>query len=156
MPPENVFTKRADASARSRRSSNSSARCTRVHTRQALQPADHDEVRVRRHEAVDGRLLRGNTDPAAYEPGLRHDVGARDEGGARGGNGEGGEDADGGGLAGAVVAEEPEDPPGRDVEVEAAQRPEVAEALAEVPGGHAAVRGCVVFPGHSSCSGSSS
>ena len=44
------------------------------------------------------------------------------------------QDADGGGLAGAVVAEQPEDGAGGDVEVEVAQRPEVAEALAEAGG----------------------
>ena len=59
------------------------------------------------------------------------DVEAGDRRRALGRHGERGEDADGGGLARAVVAEQPEDRAGGDVEIEVAQRPEVAEALAE-------------------------
>ena len=51
-----------------------------------------------------------------------------------------GEDADRRGLAGAVVAEQPEHRARRDVEVEVAQRPQVAEALAEALGDDAARR----------------
>ena len=51
-----------------------------------------------------------------------------------GGRGQRGEDADGRGLAGAVVAEQAEHGAGGDVEVEVAQGPEVAEALAEAAG----------------------
>ena len=47
---------------------------------------------------------------------------------------QGGEDADGGGLAGAVVAEQPEHGAGRDVEVEVAEGPQVVEPLAEALG----------------------
>ena len=63
--------------------------------------------------------------------GVGDDVDAGDVRAAGGGEGERGEDADRRGLAGAVVAEQPEDGAGGDVEVEVAQRPEVAEALAE-------------------------
>ena len=43
------------------------------------------------------------------------------------------QDPDGGRLAGAVRAEEPEDGPGRDVQVDAAERLDVPVALAEPP-----------------------
>ena len=70
----------------------------------------------------------------AHGGGVGDDVEAGDAGAAGGGQGERGEDADGGRLAGAVVAEQPEDGAGRDVEVEVAQRPQVAVALAEAVG----------------------
>ena len=71
----------------------------------------------------------------ARRSGSAHDVDAGDRGRCpRSGCDERGEDADRGGLAGAVVAEQTEDRARRDVEVEVAQRPEVAEALAQARG----------------------
>jgi hypothetical protein len=68
-----------------------------------------------------------------------HDVHARHRGRALRRLGKGSEDTYGGCLAGAVVAEEAEHCAGRNVEVEVAQGPEVAEALAEAAGDDTAV-----------------
>ena len=73
----------------------------------------------------------GDADAFAHRGGLVDDVEPGDGGAALGRLAERGEDADRGGLAGAVVAEQAEDGAGRDVEVEVAQRPQVAEPLAQ-------------------------
>ena len=85
-------------------------------------------------QPVDGGLLGGDADAAADGGGLVDDVEAGHRGPALGRCGQRGEDADGRGLAGAVVAEQAEHGAGRDLEVEVAQRPQVAEALAEAVG----------------------
>ena len=94
-----------------------------------MQAADHLEVQPGAHQPVDRGLLRGDADAAAHRAGLVNHVEARHRGAALGGLAQRGEDADGRGLAGAVVAEQPEHGAGRNVEVEVAQRPQSPNRL---------------------------
>ena len=104
---------------------------------QVVQPTDHLEVEPGAHQPVDRGLLRGDADAPAHRGGVGDDVEAGDAWRAPSvGVRERGEDADRGGLAGAVVAEQAEHGARRHVEVEVAQGPEVAEALAEALGVH--------------------
>ena len=107
---------------------------------QVVEPPDHHEVLPRAEQPVDGGLLRGDADArGAPAAGSADDVEAGDRAPMPvGGRRQRGEDADGGGLAGAVVAEQAEHGARGDVEIEVAQRPEVAEALAEAAGPDAA------------------
>ena len=105
--------------------------------RQAVQAADHLEVQPGGHQPVDRGLLGGDTDaPAHLVAGLHH-VEAGHRGRPLRRLRQRGEDADGRGLAGAVVAEQAEHLTGRHVEVEVAQRPQVAELLAQAAGSDA-------------------
>ena len=104
-----------------------------------IQPADHLEVRARGEEAVDRGGLRGDADVLADACAIADDIVAGDARGALGRPGQGREDPDRGGLAGAVVAEQAEHAAGRHREADVAQRPQLAELLAE-PVGHDAVR----------------
>jgi hypothetical protein len=96
-----------------------------------VQAPDHLEVRAGAEQPVDGRLLAGEADLGAHDRGVGDDVVAGDRGAALGRRQQGGQDAYGRGLAGAVVAQQPEHGALRDVEVDVAQRPEVAVAPAE-------------------------
>ncbi len=97
--------------------------------------APHElEVRAGGEQAVDRGGLACQPDPRADGGSIGHDVEAVDPRAARAGLGERGEDAHRRGLAGAVVAEQSEDGTGRHVEIQVAQRPEVAIALAEAVG----------------------
>ena len=139
MPPENVFTSRSAASVEVEPLEQlvGPAAGRRAFDRWCRRPTITRFARAA-HQPVDGGLLRGHADAPAHRGRIGHDVDAGDRGRALGGRRERGEDADGGGLAGAVVAEQAEDGAGRDVEVEVAQRPEVAVALAEAAGDDAA------------------
>ena len=78
-------------------------------------------------------LWPGQADPVSELLGVLHDVEAVDLGtpGAR--QQERGEDPDAGGLAGAVGPQQPSDGPGIDLEVDALQRFDLAEAPFELP-----------------------
>ena len=141
MPPENVFTSRSAASARSSRSSSSSARrraiafgrwCSRpTISRLARALSNPSTVACWAATPMRSRTAAASVDDVESGHGRPSpSVGRRQRG----------EDADGGGLAGAVVAEQAEHRAGSDVEVEVAQGPQVAEALAEAGGDDAAVR----------------
>ena len=78
---------------------------------------------------------RGEADVRAHPRRVGHDVEPVDPRASLGREGEGGEDADRGRLAGTVVAEQAEHAAGGDRQVEVAQRPQVAVALAEALGG---------------------
>ena len=108
--------------------------------REVLQATDHDEVLPGTEEPVDTRLLLGDADALAHRVGLGDDVVSRDACGARRRDRERGQDADRRRLPRAVVTEEPEYRPGRDVERQVPQRPEVAELLAEPDRGDAGSR----------------
>ncbi len=101
---------------------------------QIVEAADHDEVGAGREQTVDRRLLGGDADAPAHLERVGDDVVAGDAGRALGREAEGGEDLDGRGLAGAVVAEQAEHRARGDVEVEVAEGPHVAVALAETLG----------------------
>ena len=107
--------------------------------RHATEPADGLQVEPGAHQAVDGGLLRGDADAATHGGRLVHDVEPGDGGAALGRLAERREDADRRGLAGSVVAEQPEHGARSDVQVEVAQRPQLAEPLAEPGGGDSAV-----------------
>ena len=109
--------------------------------RQVVEAADHLEVRARREQAVDGGLLAGQAELRAHDRRVGDDVVAGDRRAALGRAQQRGQDAHGGGLAGAVVAEQAEHRALGDVEVDVAQRPEVAVALAEPFGEDAGVVG---------------
>ena len=109
--------------------------------RQVVEAADHLEVGARGEQAVDGGLLAGEAELRAHGRRVGDDVVAGDRGAALGRAQQRGEDAHGGGLAGAVVAEQAEHRALGDVEVDVAQRPEVAVALAEPFGEDAGVVG---------------
>jgi hypothetical protein len=111
----------------------------RERPRLVVQAADQLEVGSGAEQAVDRRGLPSEPDARAHRGRVGHDVETVDERRARGGLGEGGEDADGRRLARAVVAEEAEDAAGGHLEVEVAERPELAEALAEALCGNARV-----------------
>ena len=102
--------------------------------RQVIEPADELEVRAGAEEPVDRGGLSREPDAAAHRRRVGDDVQAVDARGAGRRLGECGEDADRGGLARAVVAEQPEDRAGRHVEIEVAQRPQIAVALAQLLG----------------------
>ena len=123
------------ASVRSKRSSSSSARCAASRFEQVVQAADHHEVLPRAQQPVDGGLLGGDADASAHRAGWSTTSKPATRAPALGRRRERGQDADGGGLAGAVVAEQAEHRARGDVEVEVAQRPQVAEPLAEAVGG---------------------
>ena len=109
--------------------------------RQVVQPADHHEVEPGAHQAVDGGLLGGDAD-AARAPRRR---GRRRRSRRRWRCPRSAGDSVVR-MRMAVVLPAPLWPsrpstvPGRDVEVEVAQGPQVAEALAEAGGGDAATR----------------
>ena len=136
MPPENVLTSRSASSARLEPLEQLVGAPPRGGAGQVVEPADQLEVRAGGQQPVDGRRLGGEADPRAHAR-RRRPTTSRPATRARPlvGQRERGEDAHGGRLAGAVVAEQPEHRAGGDVEVEVAQRPEVAEALAEALGG---------------------
>jgi hypothetical protein len=106
--------------------------------RQVVEPPDQLEVGARAEQAVDGGGLRGHPDALAHPSCLHDHVVAGDPRAALGRRRQGGEDAQRRGLAGAVVPEQPEHAAGGCVQVDVAQRPQVAEALAQPLDAHAA------------------
>ena len=96
---------------------------------------DRLEVETGAHQAVDGGLLRRDTDAASNGSGLAHDIEPGNGGAAFCRLAERGEDADGRGLACSVVTQQTEDRAGSDVQVEVAQRPQIAEPFPEPGGG---------------------
>ncbi|AOW89547.1 hypothetical protein BC342_26840 [Streptomyces olivaceus] len=112
----------------------------------AVQPGDELEVLPRGQPLVDGGVLAGQADAGPY--GLRRvaDVVPGDRGPAAVRAQQRGQDAHRGGLARAVGAEQAEDAARRGPQVDARQRPAVAEAPGEAlghdrvlpPGGHRA------------------
>ena len=130
MPPEYDFTSLLPA--RRGRAGRAVRRPGRGRTLgEVVQAADQLEVQAAAQERIDRRLLRGDTDSLADLAGSRDDVEAGHRRPALGRLRQRREHPDRGGLAGAVVAEQSEHGAGRDVEVEVAQRPHVAELLAE-------------------------
>ena len=135
MPPEKVLTSRSASSARSSRSSSSSARRRALGARQVVEAPDELEVRAGGQQAVDGRRL-----------GRRGRCARADLGGV-------GDDVEPATRALPVVGRasvvrmrtavvlpaplwpsRPRTGAGGDVEVQVAQRPQVAVALAEALG----------------------
>jgi hypothetical protein len=96
-----------------------------------MESTDHLEVVARREKAVDGCLLGRDSDVRPDASGLSDDIEARDPGRALAGGCQRGQQPNGRGLAGAVMAEQSEYRSGRNGEVEIAERPKIAVALAE-------------------------
>jgi hypothetical protein len=111
------------------------------------EPADEAQVLAPGQVLVDGRVLAGEADGGAGRLRMGRDVDAEHLGRAVVGVEDRGQDAHGGGLARTVRAEQPEHGAGRHVEVDAAERVDVAEALGEAAdpdggGGGRGARGC--------------
>ena len=134
MPPEKFLTSWSAASVEAEALEQLVGAPPGLRLGEVVEPADHHEVRAAAHQPVDRGLLGGHTDAPPHGAGVGHHVDAGHGRRALGGRRQGGQDADGGGLAGAVVAEQAEDGAGGHVEVEVAQRPEVAVALAQAVG----------------------
>ena len=98
---------------------------------EVVQLADHHEVLQAGEQAVNGRVLGGETDPPADLHGLAHHVEAGDARPAVVGSGQRRQDPHGRRLAGPVGAEQPADRPGRHGQVDAGQRLVVLVALAQ-------------------------
>jgi len=96
-----------------------------------VEPADHVEVLEAGEVLIDRGVLAGEPDVAAHVVRVFEDVDARDFGGAAVGAQEGGEDAHGRRLAGAIGAEQPEHGAGADIEVDTAERGDLAVALGQ-------------------------
>ena len=111
----------------------------------AMQTADRLQVQSSGHQAVDGGLLSSHADALAYPTGVGADVDPRYGRRPFRGLTQRGEDTNGGGLAGAVVAEEAQHRARSHIQVEASQRPEIAEPLSE-PRGHDTPRERVAGP----------
>ncbi len=131
MPPDQVFTVRRPASARSKRSSSSAARRRAAGAGQAGQPAHHAQVLLAGLEVVHGRELAGEADAAPDLAAVGDDVEAGHPGPAGVGPGQGGQDAHGGGLAGPVGAEQGEHAALGHGQVDAVQDPQRAVGLLE-------------------------
>ena len=93
------------------------------------QLAHHAQVLAPGEVLVDRRVLAGEADRGAHGVGLAGDVESEHRRVARVGGEQRREDAHGGRLAGAVGAEQAEDRPGRDLEIDAVEGGDVAEAL---------------------------
>ncbi len=98
---------------------------------QVREPADQPEVLAPGQVLVDRGVLTGEADAGPDGVGLAGDVEAEHLGPPAVAVDDGREDADGGGLPRAVGAEEAEHGAGRDLEVDAGERHDVAEALGE-------------------------
>src|SRR5262249_32571353 len=98
---------------------------------QVVEAPDHLEVEASVEQAVDGGLLAGDADATTHGGRRGRDVEAGHRGPTFGGLRQRGEDTDRRRLAGAVVAEQAEHGPRPHLEVQVAQGPQVAEALAE-------------------------
>jgi hypothetical protein len=98
---------------------------------EVVEAPDHLEVLEAGQVLVNGGVLSGEADVRAQSGALVEDVEAGDAGRAVVGTEERREDAHGRRLAGAVRPQEPEDGPAVDAEVDAAQRVDVAVALAQ-------------------------
>src|SRR6185369_3508055 len=90
--------------------------------------SDHLEVLEAGQVLVDRGALPGETDAVAELLGVLHDVEAVDLGFTRSRQQQRGEDADARGLAGAVGSQQSSDRPGIDLEIDALQRLDLAEA----------------------------
>ena len=109
---------------------------------------DELEVLAAGQVAVDGRVLAGEADVVADGIGVARDVDAEHLGVTAGRVRARREDADGRGLAGTVRAEQTEDRSRRDLEVDAAEGLDVAEALLEPDGADGCLRGVGFHAGH--------
>jgi hypothetical protein len=126
MPPEYPPTTRSAAPVRSKRSSSSSARLA---LRQAQEAPEQDQVLPPGQQLVEGRLLSGERDLLPHRVGFARHVVATDRGVSRVGLDQGREDPDRGRLPRAVVAEQAEDRPRLDRQVEPVQGRGFAVAL---------------------------
>ena len=97
-----------------------------------VEAPDHHEVLAAGQVLVDRRVLAGQADLRAQRGRVAHDVEAGHAALPAVGRQQRGQDADGGRLAGAVGAEQPEHGARGDVEVDAAQRLDLAVGLAQV------------------------
>ena len=97
--------------------------------RHAVEPADHRQVLEPRQVLVDGRVLAGESDLLAQLGRVADHVEAGDGSRSAVRLEQRGENPHERRLAGAVGAEQPEHGPARDVEIDVAQRPNVAERL---------------------------
>ncbi len=101
---------------------------------QAVQPADHLEVLEPGQVLVDGGALAGETYPVAELLSVLHDVEAIDLGAAAARQQQRAQDPNGGRLAGAVRSQQPSDGAGLDLQIDALQRLDLAEAAFELLG----------------------
>ena len=103
----------------------------RLALRQVVEAADHLQVLGPGQVLVHRRVLTGEADLGPQPRRLAGDVEAGDAGAAAVGREQRGEDADRGRLAGAVGPEQAEHGAGRDLQIDAVERPHVAVGLTQ-------------------------
>ncbi len=131
MPPEKFLRGRFAASVRPNRSSSSAALRRESARESPSRRPKSMRFSLAERCLVDGRVLPGHADELTDDLRLLDDVVAEDASGAAVGTQQRREHADGGGLAGAVGSEDAVDGAGLDAEVDAVDRPVLAEHLHE-------------------------